>query len=79
MVIADAWQGCGIGRQLQSHLRECATRRGIRRLSGEVLSDNRPMLGLVLSMGFRVSAHPDGALLRSVACDCNPGAAVAPS
>ena len=79
MVIADEWQGCGIGWRLLSHLRECATRRGIRRLSGEVVADNRPMLGLVLSMGFRGRVHPDGALLRSVTCDCNPRSAVTPS
>jgi GNAT superfamily N-acetyltransferase len=42
MLIADEWQGCGIGRRLLSHLRKCATRRGIRRLSGEVVADNRP-------------------------------------
>ncbi len=70
MVIADAWQGCGIGRRLLSHLQECATRRGIQRLSGEVLADNRAMLGLAHSLGFRLSAHPEDALLRLVTREC---------
>jgi acetyltransferase len=66
MVIADAWQGCGIGRKLLSHLRDCAHLRGIKRLSGDVLADNRPMLSLSSSLGFEICAHPDGALLRRV-------------
>lgn len=66
MVIADAWQGCGIGRKLLAHLRDCARHRGIRRLSGDVLADNRPMLALASSLGFEIGAHPDGALLRRV-------------
>ena len=66
MVIADAWQGCGIGRKLLAHLRDCARLRGIKSLSGDVLSDNQPMLSLVRSMGFAIEAHPDGALLRRI-------------
>ena len=44
-----------------------------------LLPTTAPMLGLVLSMGFRGRVHPDGALLRSVTCDCNPRSAVTPS
>lgn len=64
MVIADAWQGCGVGRRLLTHLVQCASQHGIRRLSGDVLADNRPMLALAASLGFRIASHPDGALLR---------------
>jgi len=66
MVIADAWQGCGVGRRLMTHLVQCASQRGIRKLSGDVLADNRPMLSLAGSLGFRITSHPDGALLRRV-------------
>ena len=59
VVIDDAWQGRGIGGRLLQRLAEIARRRGVRRLYGDILSINRPMLGLVQKLGFVLSRNPD--------------------
>jgi acetyltransferase len=59
IVIADAWQGRGIGRRMLARLAEIARRRGVPSLYGDILSTNRPMLGLVQKLGFRLSRNPD--------------------
>ena len=71
ITIADAWQGCGIGRKLLAKLVESAGAHGIRGIIGEVLATNTPMLRLALSQGFRVALHPDGGELRRATLDLN--------
>ena len=61
IVVADGWQGRGIGRRLIERLAAIARRRGVRRLYGEILSTNRPMLELVRKLGFASSRSPDDA------------------
>jgi acetyltransferase len=63
IVLADAWQGRGIGGRLLRRLAEVARRRGVRRLYGDILSTNRPMLGLVQKLGFTLERNPDDATL----------------
>jgi acetyltransferase len=64
LAVADGWQGVGLGRQLVSRLAAFAYRDGIRRLTGTVLHDNRPMLALVRSLGGWIEASPtDPAIL----------------
>jgi GNAT superfamily N-acetyltransferase len=46
LLIGDPWQGQGIGRRILKALIREASRRGLRRMHGHVLADNRPMLGL---------------------------------
>jgi acetyltransferase len=70
LVVADDWQGCGMGRQLLLHLVHCAKHHGIARLVGDVLADNRAMLDLARSAGFHICAHSEGAQLRLVRLDC---------
>ena len=65
IVVADAWHGRGIGKRLMSKLIEVARRRGLKRLHGEILAMNRPMLGLVRSLGFTLSRHEDPMLSRA--------------
>ena len=69
IAVADTWQGCGVGRQLLQKLIDCAAASGIVRIEGDVLSINRPMLGLASRLGFRILAHPDGAELKRVAME----------
>ena len=71
VTIADAWQGYGIGKRLLSMLVDSARAHGIRRIVGEVLAMNTPMLRLAGSLGFRIERHPDGAELRRVTLDLN--------
>jgi acetyltransferase len=59
IVVADTWHGRGIGKRLLERLATIARKRGVRRLYGDVLSVNRPMLGLVTKLGFTLSRNPD--------------------
>ena len=66
ITIADAWQRRGIGRKLLAMLVDSARGHGMRRIVGDVLATNTPMLRLARSQGFRIDWHPDGAELRRV-------------
>jgi acetyltransferase len=65
IVVADAWQGRGIGRRLLGKLVDGAHRHGIKRLYGDILAMNRPMLELARKLGFRLSRHEDPTLTRA--------------
>jgi acetyltransferase len=67
VVIADAWQGRGIGRRLMEKLIGIARKRGLKRIYGDVLSANRPMLEMTARLGFERGRHPDDATLTRVA------------
>jgi len=69
LTISDTWQRRGVGRKLLGMLIESARSHGVRRLIGEVLSTNTPMLRLARSMGFRAERHPEGVELRRVVLD----------
>ena len=67
IVIADAWQGRGIGRHLMEKLIRVARSRGIPSMHGEILSINHGMLMMVKKLGFRTERHPeDGTVVRAV-------------
>jgi len=59
IVIADAWQRNGLGRDLMGMLIDGARRRGLRRLVGSILAVNAPMRGLAAAMGFALHSDPD--------------------
>jgi acetyltransferase len=65
IVVADAWQGRGIGSRLLAKLIDVARRRGVKRLYGDILSINRPMLEFVRKLGFTLERHPDPTLARA--------------
>jgi acetyltransferase len=66
ITVADAWQGCGVGRKLLAMLVDSARGHGLRQIIGDVLATNTPMLRLAHSQGFRIERHPEGAELRRV-------------
>lgn len=66
IVIADAWQGRGIGKRLLAKLIDIARRRGLKRLYGDILSTNRPMLEFVRKLGFTLARHEDPTLTRAL-------------
>ena len=47
VLVEDAWQGVGLGRQLLAELTSLAVGRGVRTFTATVQPDNRPVLGLV--------------------------------
>ena len=53
IVVADDFQRRGLGRHLVKRLLAAAWRAGVRRLFGEIKSDNRAMLALATQLGFR--------------------------
>jgi acetyltransferase len=58
IVLADDWQGRGVGRGLMERLAASARRRGFSRLSGTVLRANHAMLRFVERFGFTVADDP---------------------
>ena len=64
--MADAWQGLGVGTALMQALIERARAKGLRRMFGEVLAQNRKMLELARALGFGVAPHPGDATLFTV-------------
>lgn len=52
IAVADDFQRRGLGRHLVKRLLTTAWRRGVRRLFGEIKSDNRAMLALAMHLGF---------------------------
>ncbi len=59
ITVADDWQGKGLARHLMDMLMDYARYRGIKRMNGEVLSDNGPMLKLAAKLGFRRRSSGD--------------------
>jgi acetyltransferase len=61
IAVADAWQGAGLGRELLQRLAAHARAHGVRRLFGDVLWGNGPMIALARSLGARLARNPDDA------------------
>jgi acetyltransferase len=66
IVVADAWQGKGIGSRLLQGLMEAASIKGLRKMDGEVLENNQPMLALMGKLGFTIYPHAVDVCLRTV-------------
>ena len=59
IVVADAWQGRGLGRRMMARLVAVARDRGLRSMAGWVLAGNRGMLEMAARMGFETTRAPD--------------------
>ena len=64
VIVADPWQGKGLGEKLIGGVIEIARDNKVKMLWGEVLAANLPMLGLVKKLGFTIKATEEG--VRSV-------------
>ena len=69
LVLADAWQGQGLGRRLLETLLEHARAAGVGEAAGVVLATNVAMLRLARSMGFSVTAEPGDAMVMRIRRD----------
>lgn len=74
LVVADAWQGRGIGHQMMQKLMEIARDRGLERMDGQVLSSNARMLNLMKSLGFRIEHDPEDSAVKRVEIGLQQGA-----
>ena len=59
LVVADAWQGKGLGRELLARLCRYAREAGYQALYGHILHANRDMLDLAARLGFVEHARSD--------------------
>jgi acetyltransferase len=55
LVVADAWQGKGLGRRMLERLIEVARWRKLRTMEGHILTGNQSMLALCKKLGFEIS------------------------
>jgi N-acetylglutamate synthase-like GNAT family acetyltransferase len=58
LVVADAWQGNGVGSRLLARLLDEASLRGLREVVMELLIGNRGMRALARRGGFELQRHP---------------------
>lgn len=66
LLVADEWQGLGLGRLMMQRLIDAARDLGVRQLSGDMLADNDAMRAVVRRAGFRVFTVPgDAVVLRA--------------
>ena len=61
IVVADEWQGRGIGARLLELLEAAARARGIVRFEGEVLAENAPIRALLARLGYSFRRDPEAA------------------
>lgn len=66
VVVADAWQGQGLGRRLIGKLRDLAGAAGLHAMRGDVLSENRRMLAILRDIGFSSRRNPADSYLHEV-------------
>lgn len=59
IVVADEWQGKGLGYQLMNQLIKVAKDRGLKRMSGTFFSSNAGMLSLAKDLGFTIQIDED--------------------
>src|SRR5262245_13237448 len=71
IVLADDWQGRGLGTKLLSSLLAVARRQGLRRVVGIALSTNNGMLALARRMGFTLALDPSSATITILTLDLN--------
>jgi acetyltransferase len=64
VVVQDSHQRQGLGRHLLKRLVEIAKEKGVRKLYGQVLRENGPMLALTASLGFSAPATVDDGVVK---------------
>jgi acetyltransferase len=64
LVVEDAYQRQGLGKHLMSRLIDIAREHGVKRLVGQVLRENGPMLGLMRVLGFSAPVTVDADVVK---------------
>ena len=58
LIVSDAYQGHGLGRELLRRLVDVARAEGIEAIVAEILAANSAMIGLTRELGFEVGGDP---------------------
>jgi acetyltransferase len=58
IVVADEWQGCGVGTELMRSLAQAACERGFTCFEGETLAENARLANWARRSGFNVRTEP---------------------
>ena len=69
IVVADDWQGCGLGTELMRSLIQAALARGYTSLEGETLAENVGVSAWARRFGFDVQTQPDSGGMVKVTLD----------
>lgn len=69
VMIADGWRGIGLASSIMKALIQDARTRGLKRMEGQVLAENRSMLALARRLGFEVGASEEGPSVKLVRLD----------
>lgn len=72
LVVADAWQGKGIGTHLMTALINVAKQRGLKQMEGEILATNHNMLKLISHLGFSEKTGKEYPGIKTAIKNCNP-------
>jgi acetyltransferase len=64
VIVGDPWQGKGLGPKLVEQVIAIARDQGVKVLSGDVLTQNQPMLDLAKKVGFKIRRTEDPQLCR---------------
>lgn len=66
LVVANQWQGMGLGDRLMRVLIESARARGLHWMHGHILATNSRMLQLAETLGFAIEASSEGPVVKRV-------------
>ncbi len=58
LLVADEWQGKGLGLELLRRLVDIGRAEGVLRITGDILTENEPMQALCEKLGFRIERDP---------------------
>ena len=58
-IVADPWQGLGLGSKLVDYMIEICTSKGLETLYGVILRDNIRAISLLKAMGFKIENVDD--------------------
>ncbi|CAK0758136.1 acetyltransferase [Gammaproteobacteria bacterium] len=72
LVVADAWQGHGIGSRLMVCLMGAARARGLKVMQGDILTNNSNMLKLMEVLGFTIESSDDDLTMKRAIKVLNP-------
>jgi acetyltransferase len=65
LLVSDAWHARGLGTELLRRLVDFARREGIRRIVGDILSENRAMIEICHALGFKTRYSPEDLVVKA--------------